>query len=104
MEMSRSLLFVLKKAVMSLVTDSMDVFGLKGSLFFQAHVLSLFRQRFKNVNITSSASVRKHNSLISSIWIKPRNSQTGLVMVSLLLSSVVNFSMGNLPNPQHGCW
>lgn len=33
MEMSRSLLLVGKKAVMSLVTDSMDVFGLQGLLF-----------------------------------------------------------------------
>lgn len=36
MEMSRSLLLVGKKAVMSLVTDSMDVFGLQGSLFSES--------------------------------------------------------------------
>lgn len=36
MEMSRSLLLVEKKAVMSLVTDSMDVFGLQGLLFSES--------------------------------------------------------------------
>lgn len=34
MEMSRSLLLVKKKAVTSLVTDSMDVFGLQGLAVF----------------------------------------------------------------------
>ena len=36
MEMSRSLLLVGKKAVMSLVTGSMDVFGLRGLLFSES--------------------------------------------------------------------
>lgn len=36
MEMSRSLLLVGKKAVMSLVTGSMDVFGLQGLLFSES--------------------------------------------------------------------
>lgn len=64
MEMSRSLLLVKKKAVTSLVTDSMDVFGLQGLLFFWEHVLSLFRRRIKNVNMASLASVSKLNSMI----------------------------------------
>lgn len=99
MEMSRSLLLVGKKAVMSLVTGSMDVFGLQGLLFFREHVLSLFRQRIKNVNITSLASVRKLNSMIFNTWLNPLNRQTGLVILSLLLSPlcvVVNFSKGKL--------
>ena len=85
----------------------MDVFGLRGllfSLFFpEEHVLSLFRQRIKNVNITSLASVRKLNAMIFNTQLNPLNRQTGLVILSLLLSplcAVVNFSKGNLLNPR----
>ena len=87
MEMSRSLLLVKKKAVTSLVTDSMVVFGLQGLLFFWEHVLSLFRQRIKNVNMASLASVSKLNSMISNAWQNPRNRQTPFYILSLLLSS-----------------
>lgn len=73
-------------------------------LFFREHVLSLFRQRIKNVNITSLASVRKLNAMIFNTWLNPLNRQTCLVILSLLLSPlcvVVNFSKGNLLNPLH---
>lgn len=88
MEMSRSLLLAKKKAVASLVTDSMDVFGLQGLLFFfREHVLSLFRQRIKNVNMASLTSVSKLNSMILNAWLKPLNRQTAFDILSLLLSS-----------------
>lgn len=104
MEMSRSLLLVKKKAVTSLVTDSMDVFGLQGLLFFWEHVLSLFRQRIKNVNMASLASVSKLNSMILNAWQNPPNRQTAFDNLSLLLSPkdlAVNFSKGKLLNLQH---
>lgn len=104
MEMSRSLLLVKKKAVTSLVTDSMDVFGLQSLLFFWEHVLSLFRQRIKNVNMASLASVSKLNSVILNAWQNPLNRQTAFNILSLLLSPkylAVNFSKGNLLNLQH---
>lgn len=103
MEMSRSLLLVKKKAVTSLVTDSMDVFGLQGLLFFWEHVLSLFRQRIKNVNMASLASVSKLNSMILNAWQNPPNRQTAFDNLSLLLSLkdlAVNFSKGKLLNLQ----
>lgn len=104
MEMSHSLLLVKKKAVTSLVTDSMDVFGLQGLLFFRDHVLSLFRQRIKNVNMASLASVSKLNSMILNAWQNPLNRQTGFDILSLLLSPkylAVNFSKGKLLKLQH---
>lgn len=103
MEMSHSLLLVKKKAVTSLVTDSMDVFGLQGLLFFREHVLSLFRQRIKNVNMASLASVSKLNSMIFNAWQNPLNRRAAFVILSLLLSPLcvaVNFSKGKLLNLQ----
>lgn len=73
-----------------------------GLAVFREHVLSLFRQRIKNVNITSLASVRKLNSMIFNTWLNPLNRQAGLVIPALPLSPlsvVVNFSKGNLLNP-----
>jgi len=65
MEMSRLLLLEKgKKAVMSLVTDSMDVFGFQGFLFSESMSYHCLGSESKNVNITSLASVMKLNDMI----------------------------------------
>lgn len=89
MEMSRSLLSVEKKAVMSFGDRLNGCVWIAGLAVFREHVLSLFRQRIKNVNITSLASARKLNAMIFNTRLNPLNRRAGLVIPSLLLISTL---------------